>query len=484
MSTDLLPVWGVDLKEQLQLSLESVTLASKTSIKPSDALSQSVADRFRCPGDTFDFVLQGWLSSDKGYFRFGPNTTCYGRSCRGTRNQRLESSLYDVLDDVVLDDAKVSIPFDPSEVISNLLMERYAGDRENSFDSLLKKAYYLLRPLTNLALRKRVQRFRAGNWRDLVFPRWPVDTTVENLCESLLSLSLQAKGVDSVPFVWFWPRGAQGCVMMTHDVETEAGRDFCASLMDMDDAFGIKASFQIVPEQRYTVPRKLITTIRDRGFEMGIQDLNHDGRLFDNKDEFLRRAAIINRYAHEYAAKGFRSGVLYRNPDWYKVFDFSFDMSVPNVAHLDPQRGGCCTVMPYFIGNILELPLTTTQDYTLFHILNERCIDLWKNQIDLILEKNGLASFIVHPDYILERGTMSVYENLLGYLQDLRARTDLWFALPSEIDSWWRSRSQMRVEGCEGAWRIVGEGAERARLAYAKNIDGKLVYEVPEATKS
>ena len=60
-------------------------------------------------------------------------------------------------------------------------------------------------------------------------------------------------------------------------------------------------------------------------------------------------------------------------------------MSVPNVAHLEPQRGGCCTVMPYFIGDILELPLTTTQDYSLFHILGDYSIALWKQQIELIL---------------------------------------------------------------------------------------------------
>ena len=54
-------------------------------------------------------------------------------------------------------------------------------------------------------------------------------------------------------------------------------------------------------------------------------------------------------------------------------------MSVPNVAHLEPQRGGCCTVMPYFVGDVLELPLTTIQDYSLFHILGDYSTTLWKN---------------------------------------------------------------------------------------------------------
>jgi len=107
---------------------------------------------------------------------------------------------------------------------------------------------------------------------------------------------------------------------------------------------------------------------------------------------------------------------------------------------------------------------------------------LWKTQIELILQKNGLASFIVHPDYIIEQETRSVYKNLLSHLSDLRSHANIWFALPSEIDSWWRTRSQLRVERCGGSWRIVGEGAERATLAYAKNVDGKLVYELARSS--
>ena len=152
-------------------------------------------------------------------------------------------------------------------------------------------------------------------------------------------------------------------------------------------------------------------------------------------------------------------------------------MSIPNVAHLDPQPGGCCTVMPYFIENILEIPVTAVQDYTLFHILRCRSIDLWKTQTKMILQKYGLVSFIVHPDYIIEQETRSLYEDLLRYLQDVRSQRDIWFALPHEINSWWRMRSEMRLEKHGNSWKIVGDGAERAVLAYAKNIDGKLTYE-------
>ena len=66
---------------------------------------------------------------------------------------------------------------------------------------------------------------------------------------------------------------------MTHDVETTAGRDFCESLMTLNESFGIAASFQIIPEERYEVSQKFLDSIRSRGFEVNVQDLNHDGRL-------------------------------------------------------------------------------------------------------------------------------------------------------------------------------------------------------------
>jgi len=75
--------------------------------------------------------------------------------------------------------------------------------------------------------------------------------------------------------------------------------------------------------------------------------------------------------------------------------------------------------MPYFVGKILEIPLTTSQDYSLFHILNDYTIDLWKKQIELVRQKNGLLSFIAHPDYLIDRRCRGAYEALLAYLRQI-----------------------------------------------------------------
>ncbi len=157
-------------------------------------------------------------------------------------------------------------------------------------------------------------------------------------------------------------------------------------------------------------------------------------------------------------------------------------MSVPNVGHLDPQRGGCCTVMPYFIGNILELPFTTIQDYSLFNILQERSLDRWMTQTEAIRAKHGLMSFIIHPDYTTEDWSRGVDDALLDHLARLRSDDGTWIALPREVNTWWRARREMHlVNGGEG-WTVVGpERRTRAgRLRQAERKRNQLPARVVE----
>jgi len=70
--------------------------------------------------------------------------------------------------------------------------------------------------------------------------------------------------------------------------------------MDLNQRFGMAASFQVVPEDRYEVSDKYLDSIRQRGFEVNVQDLNHDGRLYNHRDEFARRAVKINEYGRRW----------------------------------------------------------------------------------------------------------------------------------------------------------------------------------------
>jgi len=388
---------------------------------------------------------------------------------------------------ITLASVNEELHYDPSVWIDKLRCERYVEEQSTNVATravkgIARQTYYLVRPLMPVSVRKHLQKMHLRGWEQIKFPTWPVDRTVEQIVESLLITFLKTRDITEIPFIWFWPEGHNSCVIMTHDVETISGRDFCSNLMDINDSREIKSSFQVVPEERYGVSAEFLSGIRDRGFEVNVHDLNHDGHLFSDYKTFRNRAKRINQYAKEYGATGFRSAVLYRNADWLNELEFSYDMSFPNVAHLDPQRGGCCTIRPFFIGEVLELPLTATQDYSLFHVLNDYSLDLWKRQIALIMEKYGLISFIVHPDYIIEGRARDIYEELLDYLVKLRAQENLWIALPKEVDFWWRQRSQMKLVDRHGSWQIEGAGRDRAQLAYARLDNDRLVYSIPGRT--
>jgi hypothetical protein len=442
-----------------------------------------LSDYYRIPVNRHTCPSRESVWGPEGFFRFGPAAICYGQCEKGPTAQSACALLYDALEDVQLQEGTVRLPFNAAEVIGNLRRERYttafSSGQHGVARRAIRGAYYAVRELLPVSVRRYLQRAYFRDWRQLPFPNWPVDCTVDILQEHLLQLSMQSKHVQRVPIIWFWPDGAQSCLVMTHDVETSAGRNFTPQLMDIDDSFGIKSSFQLVPESRYEIPAALVQEIRVRGFEVNIHDLNHDGSLFREHREFLRRAAKINSYVQKYQARGFRSGAMYRNQGWYDAFEFSYDMSVPNVAHLEPQRGGCCTVMPYFVGKIVEIPLTTTQDYSLFHILNDYSIDLWKEQLALIRKKHGLMSFIAHPDYLIPRRARKVYQALLHYVREMTSRDDIWMALPRDVDLWWRARSQMKLVPQKNGWSIEGPEKERARLAYAVFDGGCLRYEFP-----
>ena len=372
---------------------------------------------------------------------------------------------------------KVSTPADFVVAIDILRSERYLSSKESS--RFLRLVYYLLRPVLSAPLRTWVHRsvFRS---RRQQFPHWPIDCSVDQIHRHLLEITMRSLGLDEIPFIWFWPEGYSSALMMTHDVEEQQGAEHCTAVMDLDQSFGLSAAFQIIPERRYQGVSNLIDEIRRRGFEVNLHDLDHDGRLYEDELKFKQRARKISDYAERFGIKGFRAGSMHRNQQWFGFLNVEYDMSVPNVAHLEPQAGGCCTVMPYFVGQLLELPLTTVQDHGLFYILQQSSIDLWKQQIETILQYHGLISFIVHPDYVVREEVRHLYCRLLGEIVKLKQERRVWSTVPGEINRWWRLRHEMQLSRTSTGWQIEGEGSERAKVAYARLINDELTFWVGE----
>src|SRR5262245_39761840 len=262
-------------------------------------IQQPLLAYYRCPEACLNFCVTAPLQETSGYFHFGPDLTCYGQTA-GPTCPTVTRSLWDAATRVRRHGPTTVLPFDPVQVVDNLRYERYvdaASPRRWLEQTWLHHAYYWLRPLLPVALRKHLQQIYLRGWQTLPFPAWPVDRSVDRLLEQLLLLAMQAQHLDCLPFIWFWPDGHTACAIVTHDVEAPAGRDFTSQVMDIDAAWEIPASFQIVPEKRYAVSPAYLEAMRERGFEINVQGLDHDGNLFGDWEAFLQRAQQINHYA-------------------------------------------------------------------------------------------------------------------------------------------------------------------------------------------
>src|SRR5262245_18296794 len=145
-------------------------------------LERTLVDYYRCPAELVPLGLVGELSGDAGYFRFGRGTICYGQTACGPLARVPANGLFDTLAAVTTDRGIVRVPFDPSEAVDNLRLERYASDaagpdgfRPKSWQAA---AYYGVREFIPTGLRRALQRTYFRDWKSQTFPRWPVDDTV------------------------------------------------------------------------------------------------------------------------------------------------------------------------------------------------------------------------------------------------------------------------------------------------------------------
>jgi hypothetical protein len=275
-------------------------------------------------------------------------------------------------------------------------------------------------------------------------------------------------GSERSPENWpGWPEGKRFAVVLTHDVEEQVGLDKCRELMRLEMELGFRSSFNFIPEGDYEVPRELREEITQNGFEVGIHDLRHDGRLFASKREFSQRATRINRYLAEWQAVGFRSAFMLHELDWLHELDIRYDTSTFDTDPFEPQPEGRHTIFPFWVpvrvaqksevrrdhvlnsqpstinhprSGYVELPYTLPQDSTLFLLFREPTIHVWRRKLDWIAQHGGMALLNVHPDYVCFNGRVPkrreyshvYYKSFLEYVSR-QYEGAFWNTTPREV---------------------------------------------------
>lgn len=322
---------------------------------------------------------------------------------------------------------------------------------------LRNKLYYRVKPLIPRPMRVAIRRLFALRKRALFHDIWPV-----------------MPGSEKPPPNWpGWPDGKKFALVLTHDVESLSGVAKCRQLMDLERSLGYHSSFSFVPQGEYAISRLLRSELTRNGFEVGVHDLHHDGKLYRSRQDFSEKASRINQYLKDWNAVGFRSAFMLHNLDWLHELDLRYDSSTFDTDPFEPQPDGVGTIFPFWVprpnGNghqlpvtihqspitnyhspftnhdsaapgYAELPYTLPQDSTLFLLFGERTPDIWLQKLDWIAKHGGMALLDSHPDYMRFDGDSvtsrtfpaEFYADLLEYARK-RYGDSFWQPLPREM---------------------------------------------------
>lgn len=306
-----------------------------------------------------------------------------------------------------------------------------------------RRFYYSLKPFVPKTVRMSLRRFLAHRIRKRAVNVWPID-----------------REAAEQPVNWpGWPHGKQFAFVLSHDVEGPEGLARVHDLMKVEESLGFKSCFNLIPEGEYKVPVGLRRTLESQGFEVGVHDLRHDGKLYKTREDFRRNAERINTHLCDWGAVGFRSGFMLHNLEWLHDLEILYDSSTFDTDVFEPQPDGAKTIFPFWCAakrrrrGYVELPYTLAQDSTLFLLLRERTNDIWKKKLKWLAENGGMAFLNVHPDYVAFNSNkrskwyfdVEIYRDFLCHVKE-NYQGAYWHALPREVASyyhrWEKSKTQ------------------------------------------
>ncbi len=311
-----------------------------------------------------------------------------------------------------------------------------------------RRIYYQIKPLLPRRLRWFIRRLNALEIRARSKQIWPID-----------------ESAGKTPVGWpGWPEGKRFAFVITHDVEGPEGVAKCRQLAELEMEYGVRSSFNFIPEGSYQVPLELRTWLTDNGFEVGVHDLKHDGKLYSSRQNFSKKASRINDYMKDWDAVGYRSGFMLHNLEWHHDINLEYDASTFDTDPFEPQPDGVGTIFPFWVprpglnrtndlpgtknpkqNGYVELPYSLAQDSTLFLLFNEKTSEIWLKKMHWVAKQGGMALANIHPDYLCFKGEAPSAGTFPAerYAELLREVTQkyeahYWNPIPRKLAHWYR----------------------------------------------
>jgi hypothetical protein len=349
--------------------------------------------------------------------------------------------------------------------MNSVLGEGQFGENHWQLSRAKQLYYQAVRPILPAAMRAALRTWLLSRAQPGAGLNWPVEDRYVRFMTDMLAQVMTTNQWNEIPHINFWPDGKRFAFVITHDIETDLGQKFVREIADLDAKYGFHSSFNFIPE-KYPVDFELMDELKQRGFEVGVHGLTHDGRLFSSRAVFDARARKINGYLSQWHAAGFRSPMTHRNPEWMQALEMEYDLSFFDTDPYEPISGGTMSIWPFQVGRFVELPYTLVQDHTLMDTLGETTPRLWLEKIAYIRKNCGMALLNAHPDYLRKPAYLAIYADFLRQVSEM---PDSWHALPGEVARWWRKRAQYESARGFGDIKISLPGAQVAAIRLSKD---------------
>jgi len=240
-----------------------------------------------------------------------------------------------------------------------------------------------------------------------------------------------------------WPENKKFAVVITHDVKRPRGLARVDRMIELETRYGFRSSFNLVTDGAYQVSDDLLYRIEQAGFEVGMHGLNSRRKRLFSKAGLALEVGRLRDCVSLWGASGFSSTFFRRNMAWMHLMGIEYDSSAFDADPFEQESDSAGTIFPFWVpgpgGGFVELPRTLAQDHTLFNVLLDRDIEVWKRKLDWIAARGGMALMNVHPDGTSFDGQpgadeypVSFYERFLQYVRNQYAG-EFWHALPREV---------------------------------------------------
>ena len=273
--------------------------------------------------------------------------------------------------------------FDATSFLDDQDMER------ESQRSRLLNPYYAVKPLLPRAAQLAMRRVYARRQARRPFPAWPIETLLVDQLEERLLAELEATRGRARP-VRELLAGRVGASRRSSPTTSRArpGCENIPRVLEIERRYGLRSSWNFVAER--LPDRPAASSMRARG---GLRDRTARPAPRRPAVRQPRRAssAQLPRIHRGDAASGTRSASARRPPTasaaWMPELGCLYDSSFPDTDPFEPQPGGCCSIWPFFLEDLVELPITMPQDHTLFEILQGALDRRWVQKSDWLAQQ-------------------------------------------------------------------------------------------------